>query len=1182
MRFERCLPGVLATAAALSCAGDALVSQAVSPAAAMSVRPSGSVRPPAVCFAPGTDPAYVEEIYASTSSGQASSVQAPGGVDFQFDPNDRWTQTATNAPPLPRGAPTTLTWSVVPDTITFIPSAGFPGDVGANSNLRARLNQIYGNQATWQPLIQQALDEWATETGTRYVFEPNDDGAAFASQVSLGALGQLGVRGDLRLGGRNIDGSNGVLAFNWFPDSGDMVIDTNDAFFNTVSNGSLRLRNVVSHEHGHGLGFNHVVPAERDEADGGDFADGFVGPQLDDILAGHRGYGDDRENNDTTATGSNLGTLPDGTVPINGISLDGSNDLDFFRFTVPAGKQIDVVATPVGITYPEAGTNQKGSCQPSQAFNALAQVNLALLVLSSDGTTVLASTNTQPLGAAEFINNLVLPGTGPFFVRVSGSPDSVQLYNFSLTVEGGQAVDLGITKTDSQASAVPGQAATYTIVATNLSSTTTATGATVTDTFPPTFTSVTWSCVASVGSSCIVASGTGNISRTVNLAPGGTVTFTATGTVASTATGTLVNTALVAPPAGFSDPVAANNSATDSDTLTPQANLGITKTNAQGTTVPGTAVTYTIAVTNAGPSAAIAAPVADTFPASLSGVSWSCTATPGSSCAAPAGAGNIATTVTVLPAGTVTFSATGTVSPTATGTLANTATVTAPGGVTDPNATNNSATDTDTLAPTADLAVTKTDGQASEVPGTPVTYTIAVSNAGPSASGAATVTDTFPASLAGVTWTCSATPGSTCPASGVGNIAASVSLAPAGVATFTATGTIAASATGTLVNTATVAAPGGVTDPTPGNNSATDTDTLTPQADFGITKTDGQLAATPGAGVTYTIQVSQAGPSQSPAATVTDTFPAAITGVSWTCTASAGSSCPASGSGNINAAVTLLPGGTATFSATGTVSPAATGSLSNTAQVAAPGAVTDPVPGNNAATDTDNISLDITELTHGSRLVRDLRPAGVTPAEHFYWLSQKPFSSYEALVDATSGDVAPALELDLVEGDGSTVSQPSQGVSALGSSRRLTFINNRPVAENGQLLRVRSGGCGTNCGADDVYRVQLRDTTGRIPRYNNSTSQFTIVVLQNRNNQTTGGSVHFWRSDGTLLASQGFTIPAHGSVVVNSSILPGLAGTSGSVSVAHDGGYGGIAGKTVALEPATGFSFDSPLVPVAP
>ena len=69
-------------------------------------------------------------------------------------------------------------------------------------------------------------------------------------------------------------------------------------------------------------------------------------------------------------------------------------------------------------------------------------------------------------------------------------------------------------------------------------------------------------------------------------------------------------------------------------------------------------------------------------------------------------------------------------------------------------------------------------------------------------------------------------------------------------------------------------APAGVTDPTPGNNSATDTDTLTRQADLAITKTDGVTTATPGGSVTYTITVTNAGPSDSTGASVADDFPA--------------------------------------------------------------------------------------------------------------------------------------------------------------------------------------------------------------------------------------------------------------------------------------------------------------------
>ena len=59
------------------------------------------------------------------------------------------------------------------------------------------------------------------------------------------------------------------------------------------------------------------------------------------------------------------------------------------------------------------------------------------------------------------------------------------------------------------------------------------------------------------------------------------------------------------------------------------------------------------------------------------------------------------------------------------------------------------------------------------------------------------------------------------------------------------------------------AAPGGVTDPTPGNNSATDSDTLAAQADLSITKTDGVTTATAGGSVTYTITASNSGPSGS-------------------------------------------------------------------------------------------------------------------------------------------------------------------------------------------------------------------------------------------------------------------------------------------------------------------------------
>ncbi len=127
---------------------------------------------------------------------------------------------------------------------------------------------------------------------------------------------------------------------------------------------------------------------------------------------------------------------------------------------------------------------------------------------------------------------------------------------------------------------------------------------------------------------------------------------------------------------------------------------------------------------------------------------------------------------------------------------------------------------TTTAPPTADLSITKT----SSVSGTTVTYTIIVKNAGPSAANAAKVTDAMPSALSGVKWTCDAP---NCPASASGDITAfTIDLQVNGTVTFIVTGTVSATATGTLSNTATVAPPSGVTDPTSGNNSATDNRSL--------------------------------------------------------------------------------------------------------------------------------------------------------------------------------------------------------------------------------------------------------------------------------------------------------------------------------------------------------------------
>ncbi|MGH8476625.1 MAG: hypothetical protein ACRER2_12775 [Methylococcales bacterium] len=261
------------------------------------------------------------------------------------------------------------------------------------------------------------------------------------------------------------------------------------------------------------------------------------------------------------------------------------------------------------------------------------------------------------------------------------------------------------------------------------------------------------------------------------------------------------------------------------------------------------------------------------------------------------------------------------------------------------------------MAGSADLGITKTDGVATYTPGATTTYTITASNAGPSAANPASVTDTFPAACTSVSYTSVAAGGVTGnTAAGSGNINDLALSLPVGASvTYTAICNIAAAASGNLDNTADVAS--ATSDPNSANNSATDSDTLVGSADLAITKTDGGATATPGGTTTYTLTASNAGPSPANPASVTDSFPAACTSVSYTSVAAGGATGNTAGpaSGDINDTTLSLPvGSSITYTAICSIAAAASGNLDNSADVAS--ATSDPTLANNSATDSDTLA----------------------------------------------------------------------------------------------------------------------------------------------------------------------------------------------------------------------------------
>ena len=180
--------------------------------------------------------------------------------------------------------------------------------------------------------------------------------------------------------------------------------------------------------------------------------------------------------------------------------------------------------------------------------------------------------------------------------------------------------------------------------------------------------------------------------------------------------------------------------------------------------------------------------------------------------------------------------------------------------------------------PSADLSVTKTAAPAQLFVGEDLTYTIVVTNAGPSLATGVIMTDLLPAGTAFVT--AGTTQGTVSESGGV--VTAMLGELSSG-AMATVTIIVRPTIPGTLSNVATVA--GQQPDPNPDNNTTLPVLTpvspapVGPTADLTVTKT-GLSAAIVGQSLTYTITASNLGPNADPSVVLEDVLPAGVTFVS--------------------------------------------------------------------------------------------------------------------------------------------------------------------------------------------------------------------------------------------------------------------------------------------------------------
>jgi hypothetical protein len=238
-----------------------------------------------------------------------------------------------------------------------------------------------------------------------------------------------------------------------------------------------------------------------------------------------------------------------------------------------------------------------------------------------------------------------------------------------------------------------------------------------------------------------------------------------------------------------------------------------------------------------------------------------------------------------------------------------------------------------------------------------------------------------------------------------------------------------------------------------------------------------------------------------------------------------------------------------------------------------------------AATNDNTPLATHNELIHGLEQVHDLGAREGVPDEDFYVVEQGT-ASFEAIVDSTSADVGgifSAANFVRLEDDGVTIAQESSSAWGFlgnpGFNRALRWRRGSVTAGTFRsYLRVKAT-CGGTCTSEDTYRIRFLETTLSIPRFNNSGTQATILIINNPTHGTVSGEIYFIAGSGSLLHIQPLEIPTFGTFVVNTTSIPELQGQSGSARVTHDAGYGELTGKAVALEPATGFVFESPLVP---
>jgi uncharacterized repeat protein (TIGR01451 family) len=547
-----------------------------------------------------------------------------------------------------------------------------------------------------------------------------------------------------------------------------------------------------------------------------------------------------------TAAGTIITDVDVATTTTHDTNL--SNNEAAVNIAVTSGTQADLSVTNSGspspvtagnnITYSQSVTNNGPATANAPVFTETLPANTTGVSLSGPpgwncvlGTLTCTDTTAMTAGTtANFtfvvtVNATVAAGTNITQTdSVASTTSDPNLGNNSVTVNVpvADSADIAVTNTASPVPVQAGNNITYTQVVTN-NGPSTATTVSLTNALPANTTSV--SLTGPGGWICTLAT---LICTDTSLAPGAPATITYVVKVtAGTAAGTAINeTANVT--SAITDPNLTNNTATAADVVATATQSDLISTNSPSVTsvAAGSNVTYTQTVTNDGPAVTTAGmtftqvtPPNTNFQSMTPPAGWTCSPVP------PVGGTG---TITCTDSGSLAVNGVASFalvlqvnSGTPSGTnITDTVTATAANIV--PGITTNTASASVVVANanSADMAIVKTGTPNPVTEGTPLTYTLSVTNNGPASATNVTVTDTLPSV---VTYLSSTTTQGSC--SEAGGTVTCLLGTMANAATATVTILTLPNAPGIVSNTATVSAD--QTDPDLTNNTSTQSETIT-------------------------------------------------------------------------------------------------------------------------------------------------------------------------------------------------------------------------------------------------------------------------------------------------------------------------------------------------------------------